>query len=101
MPVGPLSPLPPHEGRNRAMPAAAPRPPIVLSASRRFMDGAYGKSPREPMNFDETAPPSGSHHGYSRQITWATPIQNPIAVPMLEAIAMTRVRVTGLRKKPR
>src|SRR6185503_7149002 len=35
-PSEPPSP-PPQPGRNRAIPAAAPSPPIVLSASRRFI----------------------------------------------------------------
>src|SRR5882672_11815809 len=44
MPCGPSPPLP-HAGRNLAIPAAAPIPPSVLSASRRFIiRRAYGKT---------------------------------------------------------
>src|SRR5437868_4199354 len=51
-----MLPLPLHAGRIRAIPAAAPSPPIVLSASRRFIiRRAYGNFRPERMNFHETA----------------------------------------------
>src|SRR5690242_14743431 len=94
MPTGPSSLL--HAGRNLLSAAAPASPPIVFSASRRLIVMRHLLNVVGPAVSTKMI----TRDDHKRLATQPTPTQNPTAVPIPDATAMSRIRVTGLRQNP-